>query len=60
MAHFVPSEIQSLRSLEQSRLNAIRRKFKNQGKTFQVPDEHWSGVLPEKAWQSLPGKKENQ
>lgn len=46
-----------LRQKEATRLGAKKKEFEKKGKEFIVPDEHWSGVMPEKYRASLPGKK---
>lgn len=50
----------AIKRAESSRLAAIKRRFAKEGKTFEVPDEHWSGVMPEKYRAELPGKKEEE
>lgn len=53
-------ELAALVRTEASRVASARRRFAKQGEVFEVPDEHWSGVMPEKYRATLPGKKEEE
>ena len=53
-------ESSELKAKESKRVRDIRHRFKKQGKEFIVPDDHWSGVMPEKYRSRLPGKKEDK
>lgn len=46
----------SLHKKEQKNIDSITQEFKTQNKEFTIPDEHWSGVMPEDYRAKLPGK----
>lgn len=54
------TEIEDLQKTESQSLESKQAEFKEAGKDFVVPDEHWSGVMPEDYRANLPGKKEER